>query len=256
MTGWRLLFGRHGDDPQPPKLDPPDVMAARVEAKRTADLGEWAKVKARTPDILNDKINRAAVDAALKAAGYRRVMLQGEASWLKRLNDTSFGIHASLKTLGGDDYYAPSQRLILGGWVTLHLAAKVHAHLMPSAGPHMSVATVDEREERGFVLMRSDVERAIAGVEAELLLVDVDAALARLRHRPDTGCGAGSSLSHLVALVLGADVAMLLDYDHLRRNGSDAGFLPYITNEMVAEALALAYLVQDAGRTGLDTHLG
>lgn len=257
MVDWRKWLGGGDGDPQPPNLDAPDVMAARVEAKRKTDLVEWSARLARAPHLLDQKTSRPKIEAVLKSAGYRRFMSHGEALWRRDSQNIVLVIHVTLKTSGGDgSLYAPSQRLAMGGSIVLPIAAKVSYRLLPVGGKMQASGHAPELVRTDFILERTDIEQMISEMETALKAIDLDALLAVQRRKGGSLDKDRRGVSHLVALVLGGQTDILSDYDHLLRSGADAGLLPYVTDAMVAEALSLAYLVEIEGLDGLDKHLG
>lgn len=253
MVNWLKWLGG-GKDDAAPKLDPPDVTAARVDAKRRKDLADWQAAKARDPHILDRKITHKDYVAVLRDSGYRARRIMGEAIYVKTGPQADFAIFARLKTLGDGDYYAPSQRFALSGYVSDHLAAKVSERLFSGETAVPATAYGAPIEVRWIIVTHAQVQEAVAAMDAALAALDIEAALAE--HRAFSPSKPGSAgLSHLVALVLAGEVETLLDYDHARSTGRDAGFVPYITDAMIAEALALGYIAQESGRDGLAAHL-
>lgn len=231
-----------------------EEMMNRIAAKAARDRADWAALLMVSPDILDHRITRPMVEAALRAAGYRKRGILGETLFEKSLDAVTYGIFPNLKTMSGSDIYAPSQRLTFLGTLADHRAAKVTAVLLPSLDPMSPTTSVDEVRREGFVLTQDDIGSALVQVEAALADVDIEAVLKFERQISPLQPG-GAGLNHIVALVLDGDVETLGHYDLQRKSGETAGFYPFITDKMVADALVLAGVARGEGPAGLDRYL-
>lgn len=217
-------------------------------------MAEWQRVLAKSPDILDQRIDRGTLEAELRTAGYGGKRYDGETVFLKPMGDVSFVIFPGLKTLNGTDRHAPSQRLSLSGGQSYHRAVRVERHLRPDQKHLPILARAQEVSCREFVVTLEQTRAAIAQMEEAFAACDVDASLTFNRNLDPSEKG-GAGLKHLVALILAGDVPRLQAYDDMRRAGQTAGFWPYVTDAMIHTALDLAETVRDAGPEALDARL-
>ncbi len=109
-------------------------------------------------------------------------------------------------------------------------------HLIPLVGP----IGWGDRETK---IPQPINEEVIAGISEEVVdwarAQDLDAVLARLRALPTSSVGI-QPLKHLAALADAGDVATLQSYAEAFASGDRLGFVPYITEDYIARALAIA----------------
>lgn len=226
-------------DTQGPRLDPADVTADRVDAKRKADLAAWAKLKSKGP--LPDKISRGGLEQTLKARGYTKHRGDPDSYFTKSLSDRTIMLWLSLKTFGEGGLYAPRQRLLVTISPSTPAFSAIEAEIMDDPTPHFaSIVSLGQRKFDDFVLTQPRVAEIIDIIETEVLDLDFTAALAQLR-ATDPARPGNAGLKHLTALALAGDIDTLDGYVRRRMDGDPCGFVPFITDEMIARAAKIAH---------------
>jgi hypothetical protein len=208
---------------------------SELEKRRLEKLSAWQTELARLGGVAPKPITRGDLAAVLRGQGWDRIIKDGETVFLRDDDRGAGSISFQLKTFTGTDLNAPDQRLVMSCFLSPHdylSAATVIA--APHDAPPLVHRIAVERQ--GFILTRADLDSAVTEAEAKLAAADIalhlDQAAGWAPSRPGS-----AGLVHLAALVLRGDRARL---DHYAARGKVAGFVPFITPEMIARAAALA----------------
>lgn len=206
-----------------------------LETRRLTKLRNWQAQVARLGGIVPKPVTRGNLAAVLRARGWNRIIKDGEGVFLRNDDRGEARIFAKLKTLNGGPTHAPYQELSLFCSLSPpdYLAAVTAIAAPHPALPLVSRITV---ERQGFILTRADLDSAVTEAEAKLAAADITMYLDQAAGWDPSRPGS-AGLVHLAALVLRGDRARL---DHYAALGVNAGFVPYITPEMIARAAALA----------------
>lgn len=200
-----------------------------------ADLHGWHSQLARLGGVAPKPVTRGDLTSALRARGWDRVIEGGETVFLRTDDRGAAQIAATLKTRLATDTYAPDQRLRLFCMLSppdyLAVATAIAApHVPPPLVRQIAV------ERQGFVLSRADLDSAVVEAEAKLAAADIALHLDQAAGWAPSRPGA-AGLVHLAALVLRRDRARL---DAYAAAGHAAGFVPFITPDMLVRAAELA----------------
>lgn len=239
MVGWLKWLGGGGASLSAPHLDSPEVTARRVESKRVADLAEWTKRKAK--GTLGEKVTRGDVETILARQGFKKRRQNGESLFMKRTDDRDIALFIGLKTFGEGGMFAPSQQLLVSAGMATHEYAAIEREIMASGQTHfVTMAGIEQRKLRDFVLTKAKVSADLAEVEADVLAIDPDEALARFRDF-ETSRPGSAGVRHIAALALAGDIDTLDGYVRRRMSGDPCGFVPFITDEMIARAAKIGH---------------
>ncbi len=242
VLGIRRLFAKIQPSKRPtemPKLDPPDVMASRVEQQRLDDLAAWQRLKAKGP--LPEKVTRRALEKMLSARGYRKKRIDPDVCFLKETSDRSVLLWVRLKTFGQEGHYAPSQRLTVSASVCTAEYAAAEAEVMGEPPSHIiTIASTGELRFKEFILTAERAQEIFDDVQAKAMAIDLDAVFAQFRDYDPARPGAGG-LRHLCALALAGDVDTLDGYVRRRMDNDPCGFVPFITDDMIARAAKIGH---------------
>lgn len=242
VFGLRRLFAKKQLSKHPsdtPKLDPPDVTARRVEQQRLDDLAAWERLKAGGP--LPEKVTRAELDKMLATRGFRKKRVDPDFCFLKETPDRTILLWVRLKTFGQGGHYAPSQRLTVSANICTPEYAAVEAEVM--GDPDLQIVTMagtGELRFKEFILTTERAEEIFDEVQAKAMALDPAALLSQFRDY-DTARPGASGLRHLCALALAGDVDTLDGYVRRRMDNDPCGFVPYITDDMIARAAKIGH---------------
>jgi hypothetical protein len=208
---------------------------AELESHRLVALRDWQAQLASLGGVAPKPVTRGDLTAVLRARGWDRVIREGETVFLHSDDRGAAKIFPMIKTRLATDRYAPDQRLNLRCFLSPpdYLAVATAISTPHPPPPLIHRITV---ERQGFVLTRANLASAVTEAEAKLAAADIamhlDQAAGWAPSRPGS-----AGLLHLAALVLRGDRAQLDRYAAL---GGDAGFVPFITPDMLLRAAALA----------------
>lgn len=206
-----------------------------LEQRRLDRLQAWQAELAAMGGVAIKPVTRGNLATVLRARGWDRIIKDGETVFLRNDDRGAASISFQLKTLTGAALNAPDQRLVMSCFLSPpdYLAAAT-AIADPFDAPPLVHRIAVERQ--GFILTRADLDSAVTEAEAKLAAADIALHLDQAAGWDPSRPGS-AGLVHLAALVLRGDRARLERYAEL---GPDAGFVPFITPEMIARAAALA----------------
>ena len=240
MAGWlKRLFGGGGEDTDAVKLDPPDVMEDRMEQTRLADLAAWQALKAAGP--LPKKITRPQIETVLRERGFVKKPNEGESYFRKDLPDRYFILRIQLKSLSGTEDYAPSQRLLVSPNFCTHDYSVIETEVLGDlAIDPATMVNLGQRRFKEVILTSKRVEDILTEVEEALLKINPSDVLEEFCAYPPSRPGSGG-IRHLCGLVCLDHVDRLDGYLEQRVRGNDCGFMPYITDDMIARAAQIGH---------------
>ncbi len=201
---------------------------------RLAALRDWQAELARLGGVAPKPVTRGDLTAVLRARGWDRIIQDGETLFLRNDDRGAASISFQLKTFPGTALNAPDQRLTMSCFLSPHDYLAVASALASPHEPPPLVHRITVKRQ-GFVLTRADLDSAASEAEAKLAGTDfamyLDQAAGWAPSRPGS-----AGLVHLAALVLRGDQARL---DQYAAQGAAAGFVPFITPDMLRRAAQL-----------------
>lgn len=232
----RWLFGARRDAGGRGQPRPAPVLSAVLSRAPEPDAWAlWQAELARLGGVAPKPVTRGDLTAALRARGWDRVIRGGESLFLRDDGRGAAQIWPALKTRLASEGQAPDQLLHLSCSLSPPDYLAVATAIAAPAAPPPLVGPIRVARQ-GFILTRADLDSAVTEAEVKLAAADIalhlDQAAGWAPSRPGS-----AGLVHLTALVLRGDRARLDRYAAL---GEQAGFVPFITPDMIARAATLA----------------
>ena len=210
--------------------------AAEMRLKHDAELAAWHRHLKGLGGRRPVPLTRRALDRVLMDMGYRPRRHNDETLFERRVGPLIITIFPQLKSRAESPTMAPRQIATLLTTACTERFDGVYQTISGANNRPVQLRAGDITD-RDFALDSARIGALVQRAEAAVLSQDPESALTEFAGY-ETSRPGSAGLLHLAALACLGDRAILKGYQAARARGQSAGFVPYVTNEMIDRALA------------------